>query len=389
MDIRQVYFKMTKYIPFNKPWFSEFEKDYILEALKDGHLSGDGKFTFQSSEYLKQYLNIEEVLITHSCTAALEMSALIFNLKPGDEVILPSYTFVSTANAFVLRGATPVFIDIDKKTLNIDVNKIEAAITSKTKIIVPVHYAGISCDMDILMKIAKDNKLWVVEDAAQAFGSKYKNKFLGSIGELGTLSFHATKNIISGEGGALLLNKKELISKAEIIREKGTNRKSFLNKKVDKYTWESLGSSYLPSEILTAFLLGQLKNSSYIKSQRMNIWKSYFQGTEDLERKGYLTRPYIPNYCEHNAHMFYIILREDICRNRVIDELKEEGISVVFHYIPLHTSPAGLKYGKYIENLINTDNLSRRILRLPMWVGLSTSDIERIIDILGKTLKNF
>jgi len=380
---------MKKNIPFNKPWFSELEKKNILEALKDGHLSGDGRFTYESSKYLKEFLKIKEVLITHSCTAALEMTALILKLKPGDEVILPSYTFVSTANAFVLRGATPVFIDIDENTLNINVNKIEGAITPKTKLIVPVHYAGVSCNMDILMDIARNHKLMVVEDAAQAYGSKYKNKFLGSIGNLGTLSFHSTKNIISGEGGALLINNKELIYSAELIREKGTNRKQFLEKKVDKYKWESLGSSYLPSEMVTAFLFAQLQNSSYIQKKRMLIWNMYFKATEYLERKGYLKRPFIPNYCKHNAHMFYIILRDDICRDKVIDEFKQVGISVVFHYVPLHSSPAGIKYGRCFESLNVTDNLASRILRLPLWIGLSNSDIERIIYNLEKILKKF
>ena len=387
MDIKQVCFKMPKYIPFNKPWISSLDRNNILDALIDGHLSGDGKYTLKSSKYLKDKLKTKDVLITHSCTAALEMSALISKVRPGDEVILPSYTFVSTANAFVLRGAVPVFVDIDNQTLNIDVNKVEEAITSKTKLIVPVHYAGVSCDMDKIMAIADKYNLLVVEDAAQAYGSRYKNKSLGTIGHLGTLSFHATKNVISGEGGALLVNKRKFIEAAEIIREKGTNRKKFLSGQVDKYTWQSIGSSFLPSELITSFLFGQLENSEYIEATRLSIWNNYFQLTKDLENQGYIKRPFIPNYCKHNGHMFYLILREDINREKVINECKKLGINITFHYIPLHSSPAGKKYGRYYSNLNNTVSLSKRIIRLPLWIGLTLEEQERIITSLSSILK--
>lgn len=380
---------MKDKIPFNRPWQSGLEKKYLLNALEISHLSGDDKYSFKCSEYLQKELKTKKALITHSCTAALEMTALLAEIKEGDEVIMPSYTFVSTANAFALRGATPVFIDIDSKTLNLDITKIEPAITKKTKIIVPVHYAGVGCDMDEITKIAKNHNLLIVEDAAQAYGAKYKNQYLGTIGDLGTLSFHATKNIISGEGGSLLVNNKKFIDKAEIIREKGTNRKKFLKGQVDKYTWESLGSSYLPSELTNSFLLAQLESSYYIQKQRMSIWNYYYEATAQLEAKGFVRRPFVPSFCDHNAHMFYLILREDINRDKIISEFKKNGIILTFHYIPLHTSPGGLKYGKYIEELKNTDNLHQRIIRLPIWIGLSNKDLDKIVDLLYEVTVDF
>ena len=380
---------MIEKIPFNRPWQSGFEKKYLSKVLELSHFSGDGHYSFKCSEYLENIIKTKKALITHSCTAALEMTALLADIKEGDEVIMPSYTFVSTANAFVLRGATPVFIDIDARNLNLDITKIEPAINGRTKIIVPVHYAGVGCNMDEIIQIAKNYNLLVVEDAAQAYGATYKGQYLGTMGDLGTLSFHETKNIISGEGGSLLVNNEEFIDKAEIIREKGTNRKNFLKGKVDKYTWVSMGSSYLPSELISAFLLAQLESSDYIQKERMTIWNYYYEKTSQLEAQGYVRRPYVPSFCNHNAHMFYLVLREDINRDRIISEFKRNGITITFHYVPLHTSPGGLKYGKYYEELKNTDNLHKRIIRLPIWIGLTHKDLDKIVNLLYELIIDF
>ena len=376
-------------IPFNKIWISGLEKDYLKKVLHQDHLSGDGNFTHQCVKLIEEELLVQKVFLTHSCTAALEMSAILSDIKPGDEIILPSYTFVSTANAFVLRGAVPIFIDIDPNDLNIDISKIEGAITKRTRMIVPVHYAGASCDMTNLMQIAEAYKLLIVEDAAQAFGSKYKGKSLGAIGDFGTISFHETKNLVSGEGGALLINKKQYIDRAEIVREKGTNRKKFLSGEVDKYTWEDLGSSYLPSELVCSFLLAQLEKAKFIKSEKLKIWDLYYDLTLELEQKGYLKRPKIKKECEHNGHIFYIILREDIDRGFIMNKMRESGIFLTFHYIPLHSSPGGMKYGKYYGDMKNTDIISKQILRLPMWIGITPQIQERVIDELKNIIGIF
>jgi dTDP-4-amino-4,6-dideoxygalactose transaminase len=357
-------------IPFNKPYMTGIEIDYIKQAHTEGHLSGGGKFTELCKDWLTRHLGTVAALMTHSCTASLEMAAMLIDVGPGDEVIMPSFTFVSTANAFALRGATPIFVDIDPKTLNINPTCIEAAITKKTKAIVPVHYAGVACDMERILKIAESHNLPVIEDAAQALLSTYKGRKLGTLGAMGTLSFHETKNIISGEGGALLVNNPNLIERAEVIIEKGTNRKKFFKGEVDKYTWVDIGSSYLPSEIVMAFLYAQLEQSKNIIRERLDIWNTYHRHLESLENSGTLRRPQVPDYCEHNGHIYYIILDSGATRTRLIRHLSNHGFHSVFHYIPLHSSPAGQRYGKSVGNMSHTDTISQRLLRLPLWVGL-------------------
>jgi len=356
-------------IPFNKPYMTGRELWYIAQAHAKGHLSGDGMFTKKCHEWLEENTGAMKVLLTHSCTAALEMAALLADIKPGDEVIMPSFTFVSTANAFVLRGGVPVFVDIRSDTLNLDEKKIEQAITPRTKAIVPVHYAGVGCEMDVIMKIAEQYGLLVIEDAAQGIMSTYKDKPLGSIGHLGAYSFHETKNIISGEGGALLVNEAQFIERAEIIREKGTNRSRFFRGEIDKYTWVDCGSSYLPGELVAAFLYAQIEEAEQITASRIQLWNMYHEQLADQERQGLLRRPIVPENCVHNAHMYYILLEDESTRAVVISKLKEEGIHSVFHYVPLHSSPMGMRAGRISGSMENTDNISDRILRLPLWVG--------------------
>jgi len=375
-----------KSIPFNRPYMTGKEIECISEAHQRNMLAGDGYFTKQCHNWLDSNLGAKKSLLTHSCTAALEMAALLINIKPGDEVIMPSYTFVSTANAFVLRGAVPVFVDIREDTLNIDEKKIEEAITEKTKVIVPVHYAGVGCEMDEIMSIARKHSLRVVEDAAQGIMSKYKGKPLGTIGDFGTLSFHETKNIISGEGGALLINREEFELQGEIIREKGTDRTRFFRGEVDKYTWQSIGSSYLPGELIAAFLNAQLKQADYITEKRRKIWSRYYSLTSELEFKGLLTRPFIPEGCDHNAHIFYIILNKKISRKFVLEEMKKKGVNALFHYVPLHSSPAGLLCGRIQGDLKNTIQMSERIIRLPIWIGMNEIDQERVIYELNQAI---
>ena len=369
-------------IPFNKPFTTKKDLDYINDALGSTGLSGNGPYTKKCHTWLEENSSTYQALLTHSCTAALEMSALLLDIQSGDEVILPSYTFVSTANAFVLRGAVPVFIDIRPDTLNMNENLIEQAITKKTKAIVPVHYAGVSCEMDTILAIAKQYNIAVIEDAAQGVRTFYKNKALGAIGDMGCYSFHGTKNIISGEGGTLLVNNKIYAKNAEIIREKGTNRAQFFKGQVDKYTWKSIGSSYLPSEITAAFLLSQLEQSKEITQKRLDIWNTYHNALGELEEKGFIKRPSIPNECQHNAHMYYIILNEKINRDNFIAKLKERDIQCTYHYVPLHSSPAGLKYGRVSGAMQYTDDLSKRIVRLPLWVDLINEEILYVIESL-------
>lgn len=358
------------HIPFNKPYMTGKELWYIAQAHAKGHLAGDGSFTKQCQSWLEARTGTQKALLTHSCTAALEMAAILTDIQPGDEVILPSYTFVSTANAFVLRGAVPVFVDIRPDTLNLDETKIEAAITERTKAIVPVHYAGVGCDMDTIMAIARRHQLIVIEDAAQGIMSTYKGRPLGSIGHLGTLSFHETKNIISGEGGALLINDPELIQRAEIIREKGTNRSQFFRGQVDKYTWVDIGSSYLPGELIAAFLWAQMEEADAITHRRLALWSGYHQWLESLEKAGKIRRPIIPKECVHNAHMYYILLPSLEARTALIAALKRNDIHPVFHYVPLHSAPIGLRLGRAHGDLAVTDSIADRLLRLPLWLGL-------------------
>ncbi len=365
-----------KPIPFNKPFIIGRELSCIADAVVQGHLSGDGGYTKLCHRWFEEKLGVRRALLTHSCTAALEMAAILCDIRPGDEVILPSYTFVSTANAFALRGGVPVFVDIRTDTLNIDEKLIEAAITSRTRAIVPVHYAGVPCEMDAIMDIAQRHKLLVVEDAAQAMLSTYKGRALGSIGHFGCLSFHETKNIISGEGGALLVNDERFVERAEIIREKGTNRSQFFRGEVDKYTWVDIGSSYLPSELVSAFLYAQLEHADTITAKRCHICTTYTSQLVPLQLAGKLLLPHFDT--SSNGHMFYIILDSLATRTRLITYLKAQGILPVFHYVPLHSSPAGRKYGRIGSAMTVTDDLSERLLRLPLYYEMSDEDIVRV-----------
>ncbi|MCR4348027.1 MAG: dTDP-4-amino-4,6-dideoxygalactose transaminase [Sulfuricaulis sp.] len=367
-------------IPFNRPHMTGRELWYIAQAHHNSILSGDGPFTRRCETWLEQTVGSIRALLTHSCTGALEMAALLADLKPGDEVIMPSYTFVSTANAFVLRGAVPVFVDIRPDTLNLDERLIEAAITSRTRAIVPVHYAGVGCEMDTIMAIAEKHGLLVIADAAQAVLSRYKGRPLGSIGHLATLSFHETKNITSGEGGALLINDDRLVARAEILREKGTNRKQFMHGLVDKYTWVDVGSSYLPGEIIAAFLLAQMEEATVITENRLTCWETYHQAFASAEARGWLRRPVVPDYSDHNAHMYYVLLPSESARNGMIEKLREQGVISVFHYIPLHSSPAGLRFGRAEGELAVTNRVSATLLRLPMYAGLDEESQGKVID---------
>ncbi len=366
-------------IPFNKPHMTGKELQYIAEAHAGGHLAGDGKFTKKCHAWFEERLGTRKALLTHSCTAALEMAAILCDLAPGDEVIMPSYTFVSTANAFVLRGAVPVFVDIRADNLNIDENLIEAAITERTRAIVAVHYAGIACEMDKIMEIAQRHGLLVIEDAAQALLSTYKGKQLGTIGHMGCLSFHETKNIISGEGGALLVNDARFAERAEIIREKGTNRSQFFRGQVDKYTWVDIGSSYLPSELIGAFLFAQLEHADEIIARRRYIFSRYAELLEKLEEKGHCHLPAREKEgSSGNGHMFYLIMESLEARSNLTRHLKEMGILAVFHYVPLHSSATGKKYGRAHGSLDVTDNLSDRLLRLPLYYDLQEEEIVKV-----------
>jgi dTDP-4-amino-4,6-dideoxygalactose transaminase len=365
-------------IPFNKPYMTGGELGYIADAYSNRQLSGDGLFTRRCHEWLEQRTGCRKALLTHSCTAALEMAALLLDLQPGDEVIMPSFTFVSTANAFVLRGAVPVFVDIRPDTLNIDEALIEAAITSRTRAICVVHYAGVGCEMDAIMDIAERHGLWVVEDAAQGILSEYKGRPLGSIGHLAALSFHETKNIICGEGGALLVNDPRFVERAEIIREKGTNRSRFFRGQVDKYTWVDVGSSYLPSEILAAFLYAQLEMADAITQKRVALWNRYQAWFSGLSVRD-VTAPQIPDSCTHNAHIYYLLLPDLERRSAFIAAMKERGVQSVFHYLALHSSPAGRRYGRHSGELAVTDSISERLVRMPLWLGLE-EHLEHVLE---------
>ncbi len=373
-------------ISFNRPYMTGRELYYIADAHFKGRLAGDGPYTERCHQWLEKYSGCQRSLLTHSCTAALEMAAILLNLKQGDEVIMPSYTFVSTANAFVLRGAVPVFIDIRADTLNMDEELIEKAITPRTKAIVPVHYAGVSCEMDKILDLAKKHSLAVVEDAAQGIMSKYRGRPLGSIGDLGCYSFHETKNIISGEGGSLLINDPQLIVRAEIIREKGTDRSQFFRGDVDKYTWQDIGSSFLPGELIAAFLWAQLDEAERITRERIDSWNIFNELLEPLESKGDLRRPIVPEHCEHNAHMYYSLLPDEQKRNKIIESLSQNGIMAPFHYVPLHSSPAGKKYCKTSGSLDVTNSSAAKLIRLPLWNGLEEKDQMKVVDIIHSVL---
>ncbi len=367
-------------IPFNKPYLTGQEVNRISEAHELGQLSGDGHFTSLCSQWLEKNTGSPCALLTHSCTAALEMAAILIDIKPGDEIIMPSYTFVSSANAFVLRGGIPVFVDIRKDTLNIDEALIEEAITSRTRAILPVHYAGVACEMDSIMSIAKKHNIFVIEDAAQGIMSSYKGKPLGSIGDLGCLSFHETKNIISGEGGALLVNNKDFIERAEMIREKGTDRKQFFRGEVDRYSWRDIGSSFLPGETVAAFLFAQFEEASDITNKRLKIWYQYHEFFHSKNFSEFFSLPFVPKGCSINGHIYYILLKDNIERENFIKYMHDNKIHCIFHYIPLHNSKAGKKFGRIESDMVITEDLSSRIVRLPLWVGLNTKNITQAIN---------
>lgn len=372
-------------IPFNKPPLSGNEEKYVLESMRSAKISGDGEFTKRCHKWFEEKLQCKKALLTTSCTHALEMAAILLDIKEGDEVIMPSFTFVSTANAFVLRGAKIVFVDIRKDTMNIDETKIEAAITSKTKAIVPVHYAGVGCEMDTIMDIASRHNLFVVEDAAQGMMSSYRGRALGTIGHLGAFSFHETKNYTSaGEGGLLIINDAVFKERAEIIREKGTNRSLFFRGMVDKYSWVDIGSSYLPNDISAAFLWGQLEVADNINNNRLSTWQKYYDRLRELEKKGLIELPTIPTHCVQNAHMFYLKVKDLDERTALLDEFKKANIGAVFHYVPLHSAPAGLKFGRFEGEDIYTTKESERLIRLPLYYGISDIEIDSVCSVIEK-----
>lgn len=368
-------------ITFNKPPLTGNEQQYVLQAMQSSKISGDGFFGKKCQAWFEENLGCPKTLLSPSCTAALEMAAILMDIQPGDEVIMPSYTFVSTANAFVLRGAKIVFVDIRPDTMNIDETLIEAAITDKTKAIVPVHYAGVGCEMDAIMDIAQRHGLFVIEDAAQGMMSSYKGKPLGTIGHLGAFSFHETKNYTSGgEGGLLIINDEHFLQRAEVIREKGTNRSQFFRGQVDKYTWVDIGSSYLPSELQAAFLWGQLEKSDEMNQNRLATWSAYHQAFKQLHQAGLVDLPIIPDHCQYNAHMYYLKLKDLDQRTAFIEHLRTNDMMAVFHYIPLHTAPAGLKFGNFSGDDVFTTTESERLVRLPMYYGMNEVEKQMVID---------
>lgn len=369
-------------IPFNVPAVTGVEEQYVKQAIQNRKLSGDGDFTKRCHHLLETSFGARKALLTTSCTHALELGALLANIRPGDEVIMPSFTFVSTANAFVLRGANIRFVDVRSDTMNMDENLIEAAVTPRTKAIVPVHYAGVACEMDVITQIANKHKLFVIEDAAQGVMSRYNERFLGTIGDMGCYSFHETKNYQCGEGGAILFNDQELYERAEIIREKGTNRSRFFRGQVDKYTWVDIGSSYLPSELNAAFLFGQLEHRTVINVNRIKAWNLYYTNLLPLQIKEKIVLPYIPANCTHNAHMFHIRVKDLEERGQLIQFLKERGVAAVFHYVPLHSSEAGIKYGTFSGQDRFTTAESEKLIRLPLYYNILEEDIHKITDLI-------
>lgn len=367
-------------INFNVPPYTGKEMEYVMQCVENQKICGDGPFTKKCNEWIEKKTGTGKCLLTTSCTHATEMAALLADIKPGDEVIMPAYTFVSTADGFVLRGATPVFVDIRPDTMNIDENKIEAAITEKTKAIVPVHYAGVSCEMDKIMELARKYNLMVIEDAAQGIMSTYKGKALGTFGEFGCFSFHETKNFSMGEGGALLIRDQNYVEEAEIIREKGTNRSKFFRGQIDKYTWVNYGSSYLPSDMNAAYLYAQLELADEITEHRLLLWNRYYERLLPLAEAGRIELPVIPKGCEHNAHMFYIKARDLEERSAFIDFMAKKQIKCVFHYIPLHTAPAGQKFGRFHGEDVYTTKESERLVRLPMYYKLTLEEVDGICD---------
>ncbi len=368
-------------IPFNKPPFTGNEEKHVMQSMQSAQISGDGSYTKMCHEWFTQHLNCKKALLTTSCTHALEMAAMLLDIKAGDEVIMPSYTFVSTANAFVLRGAKIVFVDIRPDTMNLDEDKIEAALSPKTKAIVPVHYAGVGCEMEKIMNIADHHGLYVIEDAAQAMTSSYQNQQLGTIGHMGAFSFHETKNYTSaGEGGLLIINDKKFVERAEIIREKGTNRSLFFRGMVDKYSWVDIGSSYLMNDVSAAYLWGQLEQYQTIRNNRLASWNTYLKGLSGLANSGFIELPSIPSNCQHNAHMFYIKVENLDVRSQLIKHLKEADILSVFHYVPLHSAPAGMNFGRLSGTDEFTTKESERLLRLPLFYGIKATELQSVIS---------
>ena len=374
-------------IPFNKPHMTGRELYYIAQAHFNQMLAGDGPFTKRCHAWLEAKTGCRRALLTNSCTAALELSALLLDIQPGDEVILPSFTFVSTANAFALRGAVPVFVDVRGDTLNLDERLVEAAITRRTKAIVPVHYAGVGCEMDTLLAIAQQHALSVVADSAQGVMACYKGRPLGSLGHLGAYSFHETKNVISGEGGALLVNDPQYVDRAEVLREKGTDRSRFFRGEIDKYTWQDIGSSFLPGELIAAFLWAQLEEAESVTQGRLRSWQIYHDLLAPLEDQARLRRPIVPAECSHNAHMYYILLPDTPTRDGLMHELRGRGIYAVFHYVPLHSSPAGRRLGRTPQELPVTDSVAGRLLRLPLWSGISVDEQATVVSAIADYLQ--
>ena len=378
---------MSITIPFNRPAVVGREYEYIKAAVESRHLSGNGEFTRRCHAWLESHIGCRRALLTHSCTAALEMMALLLDLEPGDEVIMPSFAFVSTANAFVLRRAVPVFVDIRPDTLNLDEALIERAITPRTRAIVALHYAGVACEMDAIAGVAARHGVAVVEDAAQGIMASYRGAPLGSIGQLGALSFHETKNLIAGEGGALLVNDPRFAARAEILWEKGTNRSEFARGQADKYTWLDVGSSYLPSELNAAFLLAQIEQVDRVSAERMRLWERYHAAFEDLERSGGLRRPVVPAHCGHNAHIYYLLLPSLAARTALLAALRAAGVDAVFHYVPLHSSIAGRRYGRSSGELATTTAVSEGLVRLPLWVGMTDAQIDYVADAVRDAMR--
>lgn len=367
-------------IPFSRLHTTGKELEYLSDAIASGHITGDGRFTKQCEVWLETVIGSQKAVLTHSCTAALEMAVILADIQPGDEVILPSYTFVSTANAVVLRGGVPVFVDIRPDTLNLDESKIEAAITSRTKAIIPVHYAGVAAEMEAILAIAQRHNLLVIEDAAQGLMSRYQDRPIGSHGHMAAFSFHATKNVVSGEGGALMVNDPRFVERAEIIWEKGTNRSQFFRGEVDKYTWVDVGSSYLPSDMVAAFLWAQFQQADAITHQRLHIWQQYHNAFAELEQSQGIQRPRIPENCQHNAHMYYLLMHSLEQRTQVLSALKAAGIQATFHYVPLHSAPAGQRFGRLGSSMSVTDDISDRLLRLPLSASLTQDEVQHIIS---------
>jgi dTDP-4-amino-4,6-dideoxygalactose transaminase len=370
------------HIPFNKPLAHGAELDAIGDAIANAHLSADGPYSTRCRELLREQTGAAEVMLTHSCTAALEVSALLAGVGPGDEVIMPSFTFVTTASAFALRGARPVFVDIRPDTLNVDPDLIAAAISEETKAIVPVHYAGIACEMEPILELAADRGIPVIEDAAQGLMSSWRSQALGAIGELGAISFHETKNVTCGEGGALLINDPELIEKAQIIRDKGTNRASFMAGEAERYTWVDLGSSYGLSDLNAAFLWEQLLRAREVTDSRLTTWNTYHSAFEELEERGVVRRPVVPDDATHNAHLYYLLVDSPELRTDLLARMNEAGVNSVFHYVPLHSSPAGRRFARVDGEMTHTDDLAARLVRLPLWAGMDEQTVERIVEVV-------